>query len=211
MELIGRRLAAAIRDLAMEQALAATHEMLDSGIGPMRIAEYARQGMEEVGRLYERKDLYLSGLMMSGEIFNMINELLEPFLLGNCSDAEPLGPVVLGAPLGDVHDIGKNLISMLLRCSGFKVIDLGVSVAPPRFVDAALETGARIFGLSTLITPAFEAIHETIACFKDAGLRSEVKIMLGGGAISGRVCEYLEADAYGRNAMEAVELAKGFI
>jgi len=151
--------------------------------------------MEVVGEKYERREYYLSALIMSGEIFKEVMSLLEGsggFVPGGTGEEVP---VIMGAPLGDVHDIGKDIVTMLLLCSGYKVLDLGVSVAPARFVRAVEESGAAVVGMSVL---------------ERAGLRGRVRIMLGGGAASGRLCEYAGADAWSNDAMDAVRFVKDF-
>jgi methylmalonyl-CoA mutase cobalamin-binding domain/chain len=204
---VDEKLLSAIAGLKEIEALELVEEMLSSGVDPLHIIEVSRQGMDEVGRRYERHEYYLSGLIMSGEIFSEIVVLLDRFL--NYQFLKEEDPkVILGAPLGDVHDIGKNVVSTLLRCSGFNVVDLGVSVAPSRFVEAARESGATVVGLSALITAAYESIRETVICFERAGLRDKVKIMLGGGAITEKVCEYAGADAWGRDAADALKFAR---
>jgi methylmalonyl-CoA mutase cobalamin-binding domain/chain len=203
------RLIGAISDLKEKEALKLAEEMLSSGADPLHIVEVSRRGMDAVGKRYENHEYYLSGLIMSGEIFNEIVVMLErSFNYQVVREEDP--KVILGAPLGDVHDIGKNVVSTLLRCSGFNVVDLGVSVNPSRFVEAAGESGARIVGLSALITAAYESIRETVLCFERAGLRDKVTIMLGGGAITGKVCEYAKADAWGRDASDALKFARTY-
>lgn len=199
----------AIADLKEREALKAAEEMLSSGVDPLHVVEISRLGMDEVGRRYERNEYYLSGLIMSSEIFNEIMVMLDrSFNYQFVRKEDP--KVILGAPLGDVHDIGKNVVSSLLRCSGFNVVDLGVSVNPSRFVEAARESAATVIGMSALITTAYESIRETVLCFERAGMRDEVKIMLGGGAISAKVCEYAGADAWGRDASDALRFARLF-
>jgi len=203
------RLITAISDLKEKEALKLAEEMLSSGADPLHIVEVSRRGMDAVGIRYEKHEYYLSGLIMSAEIFSEIVAMLErSFNYQVLKEGDP--KVILGAPLGDVHDIGKNVVSTLLRCSGFDVVDLGVSVAPLRFVEAARESGATIVGLSALITAAYESIRETVLCFERAGIRDKVNIMLGGGAITGKVCEYAGADAWGRDASDALRFARTY-
>ncbi len=206
---LDEKLVKAITHLQEMEALLIAEEMVAAGAEPFHVVEVSRRGMDEVGKRYERHEYYLSGLIMSGEIFNQIVALLDRSL-GYSLEQENDPKVILGAPLGDVHDIGKNVISTLLRCSGFSVVDLGVSVLPSRFVEAVVESGARVLGISTLITAAYESTRETVSCFERAGLRDRVKIMLGGGAITSKVCEYAGADAWGCDAKDALKYAKQF-
>lgn len=204
------RMIKAMGDLEEEEVLELVEGMLASGVEPLRIIEMCREGFDIVGERYEKREYFLSGLILSDEIFKSVMELLDrsgcfvPLAQGE------LGKVVLGAPLGDVHDIGKDIVATLLRYSGFDVIDLGVSVKPSEFLEAAVESGAGVVGMSALITTAYEPLRETVTCFEREGLREKVKIMLGGGAVSERVCEYAGADTWSRNASDAVKFARLF-
>jgi methanogenic corrinoid protein MtbC1 len=202
-------LAQALIELREEDALRLAAEMLAAGEEPLRIVESARDALNIVGERYERREYFLSALIMSGEIFRGIVSMLEDSFSFSKAEGEPRR-VILGAPLGDVHDIGKDIVSILLRCHGFEVIDLGVSVAPDAFVEAVNRTGAKMVAMSALITIAYDAIKETVDSFERAGIRDGVKIVLGGGAISQRVCDYTKADACGRDAMDAVRFAEKF-
>lgn len=204
------RMIKAMGNLDEEEVLELVEGMLASGVEPLRIIEMCREGFDIVGKRYEKREYFLSGLILSDEIFKSVMELLDrsgcfvPLAQGE------LGKVVLGAPLGDVHDIGKGIVATLLRYSGFDVIDLGVSVKPSEFLEATVESGAGVVGMSALITMAYEPLRETVTCFERKGLRGKVKIMLGGGAVSERVCEYAGADAWSRNASDAVKFARLF-
>ena len=209
MEDMKRILIKAIADLREKESLELVSKMLVSGFPPLEIIEAARKGMEEVGSRYERREYYLSALIMSGEIFDEIVSLLDSVMKLDEIDKDA-PQVIIGAPLGDIHDIGKNIVAGQLRCSGFRVVDLGVSVKPSSFIEAARETGAPVIGMSTLITAAYESIKETVLSLKKAGLYSAVKVMIGGGAVNEKVCEYACADAWGRDAADAVKLAKRF-
>lgn len=204
------RMIKAMGDLDEEEVLQLVEGMLSSGVEPLRIIEMCREGFDIVGERYEKREYFLSGLILSDEIFKSVMELLDrsgcfvPLAQGE------LGKVVLGAPLGDVHDIGKGIVATLLRYSGFDVIDLGVSVKPSEFLEAAVQSGAGVVGMSALITMAYEPLRETVTGFEREGLRGKVKIMLGGGAVSERVCEYAGADAWSRNASDAVKFARLF-
>jgi methylmalonyl-CoA mutase cobalamin-binding domain/chain len=199
----------ALVELREEDALELADEMLAGGIEPLHIVDVAREALNIVGERYERREYFLSALIMSGEIFRGIVAMLEDSFNFPKAEGEARR-VVLGAPLGDVHDIGKDIVAILLRCHGFEVVDLGVSVSPEAFVDAAKQTGARLVAMSTLITIAYDAIKETVDSFERAGIRGDVKIILGGGAISRRVCDYTGADDFGEDAMDAVRFAERF-
>ena len=204
------RMIKAMGDLDEKEVLELVELMLASGVEPLKIIEMCRTGFDIVGERYQKREYFLSGLILSDEIFKSVMELLDRSGCFVPLAQEELGKVVLGAPLGDVHDIGKGIVATLLRYSGFDVIDLGVSVKPSEFLTAAVESGAGVVGMSALITTAYEPLRETVACFEREGLRGKVKIMLGGGAVSERVCEYAGADAWSRNASDAVKFARLF-
>jgi methylmalonyl-CoA mutase cobalamin-binding domain/chain len=205
------KLIKAMGDLDEEGVVDCVETMLASGAEPLRIVELCRAGFEIVGKRYQTREYFLSGLIISDDIFKYVLDLLDS---SGCF--QPLregesGKVVLGAPLGDVHDIGKNIVGQLLRYSGFEVVDIGVNVRPVGFLEAVVESGAGVVGISTLITVAYESLRETVLDFEREGLRDKVKIMLGGGAVSQRVCEYAGADAWSRDAADAVKFAKAFM
>jgi methanogenic corrinoid protein MtbC1 len=205
------KLVRAMGDLDEEGVLSSVEAMLSAGTEPLHIVELCREGFEIVGKRYETREYFLSGLIISDDIFENVLGLLDRSGCFQAVEEEKLGKVILGAPLGDVHDIGKGLVSQLLRYSGYEVIDLGVNVRPAGFVEAAAESGATVVGISTLITVAYESLRETVLGFQHEGLRESVKIMLGGGAVSQRVCEYAGADAWSRDAADAVKFTKAFI
>lgn len=200
----------AMGDLDEEVVISSVQGMISAGVEPLHIVELCREGFEIVGRRYETREYFLSGLIISDDIFSSVLDMLERSGCFQAAPGEYLGRVVLGAPLGDVHDIGKGIVSQLLRYSGFEVIDLGVNIRPQDFVQAAADNDAAIVGISTLITMAYESLRETVLGFQREGLRGSVKIMLGGGAVSQRVCEYAGADAWSRDAADAVKFAKAF-
>jgi methylmalonyl-CoA mutase cobalamin-binding domain/chain len=202
------KLVKAMGDLDEEGVLLSVEEMLSSGAEPLHIVDLCRAGFEIVGKRYETREYFLSGLIISDDIFKNVLDLLDRSGCFRPLEEEKLGKVILGAPLGDVHDIGKGIVAQLLRYSGFEVIDLGVNVRPALFLEAAVERGATVVGISTLITMAYESLRETVLDFEREGLRDKVKIMLGGGAISQRVCEYAGADAWSRDAADAVKFVK---
>jgi methylmalonyl-CoA mutase cobalamin-binding domain/chain len=204
------RLVKAMGDLDEEGVIACVKGMLSAGVEPLRIVELCREGFEIVGRRYETREYFLSGLIISDDIFSNVLDMLDRSGCFRPSDEGRMGKVVLGAPLGDVHDIGKAIVAQLLRFSGFEVIDLGVNVRPAGFLEAVMESGAAVVGISTLITVAYESLRETVLDFEREGLRGNVKIMLGGGAVSQRVCDYAGADAWSRDAGDAVKFAKMF-
>jgi methylmalonyl-CoA mutase cobalamin-binding domain/chain len=204
------KLVQAMGDLDEEGVVAAVNGLLTRGVEPLSIVDLCRTGFEIVGKRYQNREYFLSGLIISDDIFKSVMNILD---LTGCFDPtqeKRLGKVVLGAPLGDVHDIGKGIVGKLLQYSGFEVIDIGVNVRPAGFLEAVVENDANVVGISTLITMAYESLRETVLEFERAGLRDKIKVMLGGGAVSQRVSEYAGADAWSRDASDAVKFAKMF-
>jgi len=200
-------LVTAIADLREEEALKIVEERLGNGEDPLEILADSRNAMEIVGKRFENREYFVPDLVYSGEILQEITELIKPNITRD-TEFERLGKVVIGTVAGDIHDIGKNIVTFMLDISGFDVYDLGVDVPAQKFVEKIEETQARIIGLSGLLTLAFESMKETIDVIKEAGLRDKVKIMIGGGQINDEVRKYTGADACGTDAMSAVSLAK---
>ncbi len=200
----------AIADLEENEALRLTREKLDNGEEPQAILEESRHGMEEVGKRFSDGTYFLPELIYSAEILKEITEIVKPKLKGE-TQTERLGKCIIGTVAGDIHDIGKDIVVFMLDVNGFEVYDLGVDVAPQVFADKIKETGASIVGLSGFLTLAFDSMKETVEAIKAAGLRDNVKIMIGGGQIDEDIRKYAGADAYGQDAMTAVALAKGWI
>jgi methanogenic corrinoid protein MtbC1 len=198
-------LAEKLAALDEEAVLAEVKEQAESGANPVQLFEQCREGMVLVGNKYESGEYYISDLMLAAHIFKQATAFLEPKLTGTTTETK--GAVVFGTVAGDIHDIGKDLAVSMLRASGFEVHDLGVDVAADAFVSKLQETGAKILGMSGLMTVAFDAMKETVAAVEAAGLRPGVKIMVGGGPVDETVCEYTGADAWGNNAQTAVNQA----
>lgn len=197
----------AIADLHEEEALRITEERLSAGEDASKILEDSRNAMEIVGKRFENREYFIPDLVYSGEILQEITEMVKP-KLKKAVKIERLGKVIIGTVAGDIHDIGKNIVTFMLDISGFEVYDLGIDVPAQKFVDKTEETQAKIIGLSGFLTLSFESMKETIDVIKDAGLRDKVKIMIGGGQINDEIRKYTRADAYRPNAVSAVSLAK---
>jgi len=203
-------LAKLLSDLKEQEVLAFVEKALGEGVGAMELLEDAKEGMNIVGQRFSEETYFIPDLVYSGEILRRIVEMLQPHLTEK-KEAERLGKVVIGTVAGDIHDIGKDLVAFMLDVNGFEVIDLGIDVPVQKFVEAVKESGSKIVGLSGFLTLAFETMKQTIEAIKEAGLREEVKIMIGGGQMDEQVRRYTGADAYGKDAMAAVHLAKGWI
>ena len=194
-------------ELEEDSLLASVRKSLAAGDDPMSIVEACRAGMEEVGDRFTAGEYFVSELIVSAELFNGVMKIIGPRLSAT-ADSGPKTKVVIGTVKGDVHDIGKDIVVAMLRCNGFEVYDVGVDAAPRVFVDKVRETGARIVGLSGLLTLAFGPMEDTVKALKQAGLNT--RVMIGGGMTDEMVREKVGADAWGHDAMEAVRLARSF-
>jgi len=180
--------------------------LLLDGVAPLEIIHDLTAGMEDVSRLYQEEEYALGELIYAGVIFKNAMNRIRPCLKNE--NAESRGIVVMGTVKGDIHDLGKNIVIMLLECHGFGVIDLGVDVPRERFVNAIQQSGAKLLGMSALLTTALPEMQEVIRALDHAGLRDQVRIMIGGATASGKFGKEIGADFYGRDAVEGVNIAK---
>jgi methanogenic corrinoid protein MtbC1 len=199
-------------DLEENTVLALVKEWLEAGDDPLEIIEAAQEAMRLVGRRYEQQQYYISGMMMSGEIFREVMELVEPVLVKRLSSSET-GHVLLGTVQGDIHDIGKNIFNTLLRCHGFIVTDLGVDVPPSNFVEKAIEIHPDIIALSGLLTISYDSMKTTVLQVRrmyDQRI-CNIPFIIGGGTINARVCAFVEAEYWASDGMYGVQLCKQIV
>ena len=199
-----------LADLKEKEALEIVQNRLAAGDDPLGILDDARRAMETVGKRFENSEYFIPDLVFSGEILQEITDLVKPKLT-KAAEVKRVGKVIIGTVSGDIHDIGKNIVTFMLDVNGFEVYDLGVDVPPQQFVDKIRETDSTVVGLSGFLTLAFDSMKETIEAIKAAGLQDKVKVMIGGGQMNEDIKKYTGADAYGANAMAGVSLAKQWI
>jgi methanogenic corrinoid protein MtbC1 len=180
---------------------------VEDGTDPKAILDAAREAMDIVGERYEKGTYFLPELMLAGEMMTQITEVIKPEL-AKMPTSEKIGKVLIGTVEGDIHDIGKNIVTFMLDVNGFEVLDLGVDVPAKKFVDTIKEFQPQVVALSGFLTLAFDAMKDTVAAIEGAGLRKNVHIMVGGGQVNEEISKYAGADAYGDNAMAGVNLAK---
>ena len=191
-------------------SIAITQEALAEGVEPMElISNYMVPAMDEVGRLFEAEEYFVPELLLSGRAMKGSLAILRPLLAA--AGTEPVGRVVIGTVKGDLHDIGKNLVASMLEGGGFEVVDLGADVSPEKFIEAVKTSKATIVCLSALLTVTMPSMRTTIDAFKNAGVRDQVKIMVGGAPVTAQYAEEIGADGYSENANSAVGLARSFI
>ncbi len=200
----------AITEMREEDALKIATQLLDAGTSPLEILDASRKGLDAIGKCFEEGTYFLPELMLAGEMMTQITELIKPKLAA-MPERKRHGKVLIGTVEGDIHDIGKNIVSFMLDVNGFEVLDLGVNVPPQKFVDAVRDFQPQVVALSGFLTLSFDAMKNTVAAIASAGLRDKVKIMIGGGQINDEVKEYAGADGYGRDAMAGISFAKQWV
>ena len=207
---MSKKLIDAMIDMKDKEAVQITKDLLDQGEDPLKIMDSCKEAMGTVGKRFEKGEYFLPELIMAGEILKQISELVKPKLKGDAS-AEHLGKVILATVEGDIHDIGKDIVVFMLDVNGFDVLDLGIDVSAQKIVDAVKDFQPAVVGLSGFLTLAFDSMKKTVEAIEAAALRDSIKIMIGGGQIDEHVLKYSGADAYGKNAMEAVKLTRGWV
>ncbi len=207
---MSQKLIEAFVDIREEDVLATAQALLDEGVEPMAILDACRKALDIIGQRFEKKEAFVPELVMAGEMMNRITKLVKPKLAQE-KPVESLGRVLMGTVEGDIHDIGKDVVVFMLEANGFEVIDLGVDITPEVFVEKITEVQPDVVGLSGLLTLAFQSMKETVEAIAEAGLRDQVKIMIGGAPVDEHVQTYAGADAWGKDAMEAVSLAKQWV
>jgi len=193
-----------------DHAKALVTDALSQRLSPTEIAEKGiRQGLQIVGEKYEANEYFLSELLYAGSLVGDLFELLKPSMKNR--QLEHKGVIVLGTVKGDIHDIGKNIFKMLADSSGFEVHDLGVDIEPTTFVAQAKESRAQVVGLSALLTTALEEMKETLDALRTAGLKDNLKVLLGGNAVKKEFGAEIGANATALDAVEGLEICKGWI
>lgn len=191
-------------------SVAITKQAIAEKIDPLElVTTYMIPAMDEVGRRFECSEYFVPELLLSARAMKSALELIRPLLAA--SGVQPVGRVVIGTVKGDLHDIGKNLVSSMLEGSGFEVKDLGTDVSPEKFVEAVRESKAQVVCLSSLLTVTMPSMRTTITALENAGLRKQVKVLVGGAPVTSQYAEQIGADAYGENANSAVTLARKMV
>jgi len=197
----------AMVEMQEAEALQTARQLLADGTPPLQILRGCSAAMEAIGKRFETGEYFLPHLIMAGEMMKQISAMLTP-LLKQEQAAAGRGKILIGTVKGDIHDIGKNIVTFLLEANGFEVRDIGVDQAPQKFVDAIGDFRPAVVGMSGLLTVAFDAMKNTIQAIEAAGLRKSLRIMIGGAQVTEQVKEYTGADAYGPDAVAGLKLAK---
>jgi methanogenic corrinoid protein MtbC1 len=191
-----------------KEALQIADEFLAKGEDPNKILDLSSEAMQVVGERYQEGTYFLPELIMSGEMLRKIGEVLKPHLAARQDQTKKLGTVVLGTVRGDIHDIGKDIVGFMLEVNGFEVVDLGIDQPEENFVEAVKEHHPQVLALSGFLSVAFDSMKSTIEQVEAAGLRKDLRVIIGGGQMDDTVRKYTGADAYGDDAMAAVAFAK---
>jgi 5-methyltetrahydrofolate--homocysteine methyltransferase len=188
-------------------SVAVTKEALAENVDPLDlVTKYMVPAMDEVGRRFECEEYFVPELLLAARAMKGSLALIRPLLVARGD--KPIATVVIGTVKGDLHDIGKNLVSAMLEGAGFEIIDLGSDVSPEKFVEAVKTSGANLIALSALLTVTMPSMKTTIEALKSAGLREQVKVMVGGAPVTNQYAQEIGADGYGESASSAVHLAR---
>jgi len=199
-------------DMHEEEALQLAKKMLlEDKVDALRVLELCRMAMDEVGRRFEKGDYFLPELVLAGEMLDTVGGIAKPLVTQVGDGPQKHGKVLIGTVHGDLHDIGKNIVTFMLDINGFEVKDIGIDVPAADFISAIREFDPQIVALSGFLTLAFDSMKETIDAIEKAGLREGRKIMVGGGQIDDNVRSYTGADGFGLNAVEAVTLSRNWL
>jgi len=208
---MSKELIDAITEMREEDVQAITDKLLASGASPVAILDDCREAMAVIGQRFEAGDCFVPELILAGEMLGQVSAKVKPHLQAQVGGQKKLGRVVIGTVEGDIHDIGKDIVTFMLDVNGFDVHDIGVDVPAAKFVDEVKAFQPQVVGLSGFLTLAYDPMKNTVQALKDAGLRNKAKIMIGGGQIDEQIRQYTGADAYGKDAMAAVALAKSWV
>jgi 5-methyltetrahydrofolate--homocysteine methyltransferase len=210
MDEVRAALKKAIEEGVEKEAAKAVQQAIDAGADPGSILrDVMVPAMDEVGRRYECGDYFLPEMLISARAMKEALAILRPKLIA--TDVKPAGKVVAGTVKGDLHDIGKNLVCMMLEGAGFEVVDLGVDVTPEKFVDAVRQGGVNLIALSALLTTTLPNMKVTIEALKAQGLRGTVGVMVGGAPVNDKLATEIGADGYAEDAAGAVALARRLV
>lgn len=191
----------------VKTAKSVTEQAIQDGVDPLQlIQDYMMPAMREAGQRFECNEYFVPELLLSARAMKVALEPVRPLLAAG--GVQPAGRVVIGTVKGDLHDIGKNLVTAMLEGGGFEVADLGVNVTPEQFVAAVQQKNPQILALSALLTTTMPAMKDTVEALKKAGVRDRVKVLVGGAPITQRFADEIGADGYGESAAVAASLAK---
>ena len=205
------KLAEAMGDLD-EDVMVETLEqvMAEGGADAQKAMEACQKGMDTVGSLFEEGENFVGDLIYAGELMTKAVEILKDALITDGGEDTVKARMILCTVKDDLHDIGKNIVRSMLEAAGFEVLDLGIDVAPEKIVETAKAEGINIIGLSGVLTLAIDSMKDTIDAFKEAGMRDDVKIVIGGAPVNAEVCEQTGADAWASSPQTTIDYCKSW-
>jgi methanogenic corrinoid protein MtbC1 len=203
----GRQLIELIADLKEREAMALIKDMLADGVEPTRVMDICIQGMHQVGQRFENRQYFISALIMAGDIMRQATEILEINFLHRKSD-ESKGVILLGTIQGDIHDLGKNLFGILARCEGFEVVDLGVDVAPERFLEQAKKVKPDLIGISCLLTSVLPELKTALDLLRRELPGHHARVIIGGHCIDEHIFRHVQSDYWADNAVSGLAIVK---
>jgi dimethylamine corrinoid protein len=202
----------AVGDLEEDVVLEMLNEFVETNPSEedaQRVVSACQQGMAVVGDLFDRGEYFVGDLIFAGEVLSSAIDVLKPVM--GSGDTEKVGTIVLGTVEGDLHDIGKNIFRSMAEAAGFEVYDLGIDISVDAFVEKVKEVKPQVIGMSGVLTLAIDAMKDTIEGLKEAGLRDDVKIIIGGNPVTKEACEFVGADAFTTNAAEGIKICQGWV
>jgi methylmalonyl-CoA mutase cobalamin-binding domain/chain len=204
------KLSDAIAALDKDGVIKIVNEQLNEGRDPMELVEQARTGLEVVGNKYEKGEFFLIELMRAAQVFQAAAGLINPKLVEKHGRQKPRGKMVISTVFGDIHDLGKNIVKILLECKGVEIIDLGVNIPAEQIVAAVKEHQPQVLGLSALLTASVPEMNKVVTLLEEAGIRSGVKVICGGGIV-GEVREEMKADHATVDANEGIKVIESWL
>ncbi len=202
----------AVVEMMEDEALALTRKYMEAGRPVLEIIDTYKAALAEVGKRFEEGRYFVPELILAGEMMKAASEIIKPLVSGEEGNGKgKIGKFLLGTVEGDIHDIGKDMVGMLMDINGFEVKDLGVDVSPKAFVEAAKSFNPSVVGMSGLLTLSYDSMKQVVDAFTEAGLRDKVKIIIGGGQVDDHACRFVGADAWVTDAVTGVKIATNWV
>ena len=203
----------AVADMMEDEAMALTKKYVEQGASAVQIIDAYKEALRIIGKRFEDCVYFVPELILAGEMMKAATELIKPVMTDSASEAgtKKIGKFLLGTVEGDIHDIGKDMVHMLMDINGFEVLDLGVDVPAQRFWEEYSKFQPDIIGMSGLLTLAFESMKQVVDLFKSKGALDKVKVIIGGGQMDEQACKYVGADAFVTDAVAGVNICKGWV
>ncbi|MGO9567202.1 MAG: B12-binding domain-containing protein [Desulfomonilaceae bacterium] len=203
----------AVAEMMEDEAITLTKKYVEDGVPPLQIIDAYKDALSIIGKRFEECTYFVPELILAGEMMKAASEIIKPLVTEDQSNAgaQKIGKLLLGTVEGDIHDIGKDMVHMLMDINGFEVRDLGVDVAAQRFWDEYKEFQPDIIGMSGLLTLAYESMKQVVDGLKETGIRDNVKVIIGGGQMDEQACKYVGADAFVTDVVTGINICKGWV